>query len=126
MDVDPREFLGSVEGEAGISRREAEAAVEATLRTLAERITRGEAQDIGLELPLALREPLFTGRERPPRFPVDEFIRRVALREHVSEAIAAEHARAVFAAMSLYVNPKELHDMARQLPADYVELFPNR
>lgn len=124
MGADAREFLGSVEGEAGISRHEAERAVEATFRTLAERISRGEAEDLGLEIPLALREPLFSGREKPPSFPVDEFIRRVALREHVSENVAREHARAVFAAMSLYVSEKELHDMAEQLPADYAELFP--
>jgi uncharacterized protein (DUF2267 family) len=124
MAVDQKEFLGTVEGEAGLSRQEAERDVDATLQTLAERISRGEAQDIALELPLELRGPLLSGGEDPVSFPVDEFVRRVAVRERVSEDVATKHARAVFAALTLHVSPKEIQDMVAQLSSDYADLLP--
>jgi uncharacterized protein (DUF2267 family) len=93
------------------------------LKTLAERITRGEAEDIAAELPEDLRLALRDG-ERPETFDRDEFSRRVVAREGglIDEATAERHARAVFTALSRAVSPKEIHDMGSQLPKDLEEL----
>ena len=56
MDYDG--FITTVQQEAAISREEAERAVRATLQTLAERVSGGEAEDVGRQLPDPLRELL--------------------------------------------------------------------
>src|SRR4051794_311540 len=71
-------FLSTVEQVGGLSREQAERAIEATLRTLAERITGGEAEDIAAFLPKEVRTYLFPTREEAERFGLDEFYRRVA------------------------------------------------
>lgn len=116
-------FLTTVEQVAGIPREQAERAVQATLRTLAERITGGEARDIALFLPRELR-PLMTSTPEPAaRFGLDEFLRRVAEREGVDRRTAAEHARAVFVALGMAVAPGELRDMMSQLPKEFDRLL---
>jgi uncharacterized protein (DUF2267 family) len=112
-------FITTVEQAAGIEREEAERAVDATLRTLAERITRGEAEDIALFLPRELRSALTSAPEPAEAFDIEEFVHRVAEREGVDDETAAEHARAVFTALGVAVAPGELRDMVAQLPADY-------
>jgi uncharacterized protein (DUF2267 family) len=52
------QFLELVEHAAGIPREEAREAVRATLCTLAERITHGEAQDIAVFVPGEFRDLL--------------------------------------------------------------------
>ena len=116
-------FLSTVEQVGGLTRDDAERAVEATLRTLAERITRGEARDIALFLPKEVRRFLTDTPEEAERFGVDEFYRRVAEREGVDRRAAAAHARAVFVALGVAVAPGELRDMASQLPGEYEPLL---
>jgi uncharacterized protein (DUF2267 family) len=116
-------FLTTVEQVGGLTREEAERAIEATLRTLAERITGGEAGDIALFLPKELRQLLTSTREEAESFGLDEFYRRVAEREGVDRDTAAAHARAVFVALGVAVAPGELRDMAAQLPKDYEPLL---
>jgi uncharacterized protein (DUF2267 family) len=116
-------FLTTVEQVGGLTREEAERAVEATLRTLAERITGGEARDIAFFLPKEVRAFLTTTGEEAERFGRDEFYRRVAGREGVDVKTAAAHARAVFVALGVAVAPGELRDMAVQLPKEYEPLL---
>jgi uncharacterized protein (DUF2267 family) len=116
-------FITTVEQLAGISREEAERAVEATLGTLAERISRGEAEDIATFLPREIRHLLTSTSEPAQRFDVAEFVRLVAEREGVDDATARDHARAVFAALGVAVAPGELRDMAAQLPRDFEEFL---
>jgi uncharacterized protein (DUF2267 family) len=116
-------FITTVEQAAGLTREEAERAVDATLRTLAERITRGEAEDIALFLPRELRQTLTSAPEPAEAFDRDEFVRRVAEREGVDPEAAQEHARAVLTALGVAVAPGELRDMIAQLPADYEPLL---
>src|SRR3954466_6934048 len=110
-------FIEMVSAEAGVSADDARRAVRATLKTLAQRITRGEAEDIAAELPYELRLALRDG-EHPQLFDREEFLRRVAAREGglIDEATAEHHARAVFAVLARAVSGKEIHDMASQLP----------
>ncbi|MDQ1666975.1 MAG: hypothetical protein QOH75_3006, partial [Actinomycetota bacterium] len=49
--MDHEEFFTLVSTAAGIDRAEAEQATRATLQTLAQRLTRGEALDLVSELP---------------------------------------------------------------------------
>jgi uncharacterized protein (DUF2267 family) len=106
-----------------MTREQAERAIEATLRTLAERITGGEAEDVARVLPEELRPFLFPTREEAEPFGLDEFYRRVADRAGVDRATAARHASAVFAALGVAVAPGELRDMAAQLPQEYEPLL---
>jgi uncharacterized protein (DUF2267 family) len=112
-----------VEETAGITPEEAERAVRATLSTLAERITRGEADDIAAFLPRELRELVTSAPEPAEPFGLDEFVRRVAEREGVDEATAYRHAQAVFVALGQAGAPRELRDMAAQLPRDFAPML---
>jgi uncharacterized protein (DUF2267 family) len=116
-------FVSTVEQVGGLTREEAERAIEATLRTLAERITGGEARDVALLLPKEVRPFLERTPEEAERFGLDEFYRRVAEREGADPPTAAAHARAVFVALGVAVAPGELRDMASQLPAEYDPLL---
>jgi uncharacterized protein (DUF2267 family) len=116
-------FLSTVEQVGGLTREQAERAIEATLRTLAERITGGEARDVAAFLPEEVRPFLTETREEAEPFDVDEFHRRVAEREGVDRRTAAAHARAVFVALGVAVAPGELRDMVAQLPRDFEPLL---
>ena len=114
--------MATVELAAGITREAAERAVVATLRTLAERITRGEAEDIALFL-RELRTALTSAPEPTEAFDRDDFIRRVAEREGVDEdrggarACRARGTRLRSAARPRCLTPK----LRRGLVAERVE-----
>jgi uncharacterized protein (DUF2267 family) len=116
-------FLTEVERLTGLTREEAERATQATLRTLAERITGGEARAIAPHLPRELRACLDAADEKAERFDHDEFLARVARREGVDREAAEDHARAVFRVLGMAVAPGELYDMAAQLPKDFEPLL---
>jgi uncharacterized protein (DUF2267 family) len=116
-------FIRIVEQTAGISREEAEKATEATLRTLSERITGGEASDLAAFLPEEVRPWLTWTAEPAEAFDFDEFLDRIAQREGVDRDTAFEHARAVLQALSVAVAPGELFDMVAQLPRDFRRLL---
>jgi uncharacterized protein (DUF2267 family) len=116
-------FVTIVEGLTGLSPPAAEQAIEAVLRTLGERITRGEAEDIAVFLPEEVRPWLTSAPEPAEAFDRPEFVRRVAEREGVDRQIAEEHVRAIFRALGAAVAPGELADMASQLPRDFADLL---
>lgn len=115
------DLISIVEREANLTQEQAERALRATLKTLGERLSGGEARDLADELPDPFRPELFDG-DPAERFGIEEFLRRVAEREGVSEDEARGHARAVFAALGFVVSPKELHEMTAQLPKDFAPL----
>ncbi|HEX4679754.1 MAG TPA: DUF2267 domain-containing protein [Gaiellaceae bacterium] len=121
-EVDYESFVASVEREAHASREEAERAIQATLRTLAERLTGGEARHVAAELPPRAAAWLRDGK-KPQPFGFAEFLQRVAKREGVTEETAKEHAKAVFGALGRALDAKELSDMASELPNDFHELI---
>jgi uncharacterized protein (DUF2267 family) len=116
-------FLTTIEQTGGLDRPESERAAAAVLRTLAERITRGEAEDIAAFLPEEVRPLLMSVPEPAEAFDHHEFIRRVAEREGVDQQTAFDHTRAVFTALGAAVAPGELRDMVSQLPADFEPLL---
>lgn len=117
MDYDS--FIHFVEQQAGATRGEAEQAVQATLATLAERISAGEADDIARQLPPQLHPFLRDGIDAEP-FDLEEFLRRISEREGVARATAEQHARAVFATLGRAVGEKEIADVAAELPRDFL------
>jgi uncharacterized protein (DUF2267 family) len=111
------ELLAMVERRGHVDRRGAERAVEATMRTLAERLSPDEARQLAAQLPPELLGWLHT--ETPPaRFDVDEFLRRVADREEIDVAAAELHVRAVFDAVRQAISAEELRDLEATLPQD--------
>lgn len=121
MDYDA--FLDAVMQAAGIDRDDAERAVRATLTTLAERISAGEARDLAAQLPPELA-PWLNVDKRSERFDVDEFLRRVAERSGADGDAALRRARSVLAVLGQAIAPCELDDVVSELPKDYGLLLP--
>jgi uncharacterized protein (DUF2267 family) len=116
-------FLTTVEELTGLDRDHAERATMATLTTLAERITRSRALELGEDLPLPLQTWLDGATDRPEHFHIEEFVRRVAEREEVDHVTAARHARAVFQALARMAPAYELDDLVADLPHEYEPLL---
>ena len=123
------QFLQLVAQAAGVASGEARQAARATLCTLAERITRGEAEDIAAFLPGEFRDLLAGGPGPAEPFGVSEFVRRVAEREEVDGKTALRHVRAVFIALGRLASLDALSSLEEQLSNDFgplLELARNR
>jgi uncharacterized protein (DUF2267 family) len=121
MQQNADQLLTTVQQAAGISRAKAERATRATLETLAERLSAGEARDLAAELPPEIA-PWIATTSDAEGFDVDEFARRVAAREEVDVATAERHVRAVFDALGRAVSADEVEDMVAQLSRDFEPL----
>lgn len=117
-------FTEAIVDVSDLSESTAEAAGEATLRTLGERVSRGEATDVAHYL----QEPasgwlLDESDDEPEAFDGNEFIRRVADRADVDEETAREYADAASDALAGIVPTLELDRMTEQLPDEYGEFL---
>ena len=116
------EFVHKVQNETRLDRNQAEKAVVATLKTLGERLTEGEAADLAAQLPgdlkLALQEP-----QRQQKYTLDDFLRQVAEREGCDRKEALPHAQAVFHTLCEAVSQGEMKDVISQLPKEFQEVF---
>jgi uncharacterized protein (DUF2267 family) len=115
MATDYADFIATVARAGSVPPAEAERATRATLSTLAERISAGEAREIAAQLPPPLRE-LLAGDGDPQKLSAEEFLQRVQLRERVPIAAAEAHVRAVFAGVRETLSNAELADLASELP----------
>jgi uncharacterized protein (DUF2267 family) len=120
--MDYEEFEDKVAGRAGVPRDRAGVLIQATLQTLAERITGGEADDLAAQLPKQMKEWLTRTDEPAESFGLDEFIRRVSERAQVAPGEAGDAARAVFRTLREAVTGGEFDDMMSQLPDEFSEL----
>jgi uncharacterized protein (DUF2267 family) len=116
--VDPEGLFATVERQAGLDREGAERAVQATLETLSERLSRGESRKLADRLPLELSPWILTG-EPPELLDVDEFLRRVAEREGVDLETAERHARSVFSVLREALPEDLVADLVATLPDDF-------
>lgn len=122
------DLLGAVSDFAGMESTDAaERATLATLRTLGEHVTAGEAEDVAAGLPDGLADAV-TDRsdERPEAFSVEEFVARVMEREGIDDldrAAATRHVRAVTAALADAGLERELQEAREQLPNEFATLF---
>jgi uncharacterized protein (DUF2267 family) len=109
---------GGLDGEA------ADRAVQATLRTLAERLPGGEARHILQELPAELK-PLVYKEEGADAaaFGIDEFLRKAAEREGTDTETALQHTRGVFSALGDALSPEALTHLEASLPQTFAPLL---
>jgi len=105
------------------TQRVAEGAITATLETLGERLTGGEANDLAAQLPRELQEPLQRTTEEAEDFSLKEFYERVAEREEVDIQTARQDASAVITVLGLALTPGQLDDVMAQLPEEFNALF---
>jgi uncharacterized protein (DUF2267 family) len=117
--VDYQTFTRTVARRAGLPADAAERIEQATLRTLADRIGGGEAQDLASQLPKPLQDALRPPREEAEPFDVEEFVRRVAERGNVTREEARTGVAAVLTTLREAVTPGEFDDVASQLPSGY-------
>jgi uncharacterized protein (DUF2267 family) len=116
-------FITTIEQKAGISWERAERAARATLETLGERISWGEARDLAADLPADVREWLLSAGTDAEPFDAVEFVRRVAEREGTDTDTAEKHARAVLTALARLERRQEIADLVAELPKDYRRLL---
>ncbi len=105
------------------ARRAAENAITATLETLSERITGGEARYLAAQLPKEIQPALRSKAEEPEGFSLEELYRRVAEREGVDVETVRIDASAVMRMIREAVTPGKLDDVIVQLPKYYNTLL---
>lgn len=108
----------------GTSLGQAESLTQATLLTLADRITGGEARDLAAQLPKELKPFLDKKQESAEGFDLNEFIRRVGLRAGVDRDTAHRGVEAVFQTLDAAVSTGEFQDIMAQLPKEFQNLVP--
>ncbi len=106
---------------AGLPPDVAERSAQAVLKTLAERLPRGEARHILAELPAELKPWVYTEADAEG-FGIDEFLERVAKREGTDIETALRHARAVFAALGRALDADAVAHLAASLPQTFEPL----
>lgn len=117
------QFIGHVQHRAQLpDHQQAIRATRATLETLGERLTGGEAKDLAAQLPPEIGKFLVSAHSNGS-FDLDEFFHRVRDRESVDMPIAVYHARVVIEVLKEAVSEGEWRDVRAQLPRDYNRLF---
>ncbi|SCL13800.1 Uncharacterized conserved protein, DUF2267 family [Micromonospora rhizosphaerae] len=122
------DFIEVVARRAGVPSEKAEAVSRATLETLTDRITAGQASHIAGQLPVELRQNLHKtttamGAQIAESFELDEFVERVAARAGVDVAMADAGMRAVLSTIGEVVSKDELQDLVSQLPKEFWEII---
>jgi uncharacterized protein (DUF2267 family) len=121
--VNDREFFHTVAQRAGLSREEAADLTRATLATLADRLSGGEARDLAAQLPEPLAQPLRSGDEAAKRFDLEEFVRRVSKHTGLTPLETTRGIRAVLITLREVVANDEFAQVMAQLPKDFGTLI---
>jgi uncharacterized protein (DUF2267 family) len=119
------EFVGQVQARAHLpSRGAAEAAIRATLETLAERLEGGAADNLAAQLPREIGRHLTTDHSFQ-RLSIDEFFRRVCELEGEGFDLpdSVYHARVVIEVLEEAVSKGAVDKIRAMLPAEYAPLF---
>lgn len=117
-------FLAAVEERTGLSTEEAREAIYATLETLSESLTGGQAADLAVYVPPAFAETLADSEPgEAAAYSIDGFVERVAERTGAEGANAEIHARAVLDVLSEAASDRELENARKQLPDPFGDLF---
>jgi uncharacterized protein (DUF2267 family) len=124
------EFVKHVQETAELdSPEEALAAIQATLGTLGEMLSKTERDHLAAQLHKPLKECLYRwierpgGPTRPHRFSLEEFYNRVSARSNVGYPAAVRHSLAVMSVLQQAVSQGEMDDILRELPNGYEELL---
>ncbi|MBM7489588.1 uncharacterized protein (DUF2267 family) [Micromonospora luteifusca] len=116
------EFIQSVATRPKMSPTLAEPITRATLATLAERLSGGQARDLAVQLPEGLRGDLRKPDEEAEPFELPEFFERVQQRAAVEFQTATDGVRAVLDTLRDAVSAKEYEDSIAQLPKEFWQL----
>jgi uncharacterized protein (DUF2267 family) len=116
------EFEKAVSRRAGVPQGRARVLTRATLETLADRLTRGEADDLAAQLPKQVEQWLIPATRPAEPFGVGEFINKVSERARVPPEDAQRAAQAVLATVREAVTGGEFQDVMAQLPDEFSEL----
>jgi uncharacterized protein (DUF2267 family) len=127
-EVNYPEFIDAVARRAGVSPAEATTVTRATLETLTDRITEGQAHDIAGQLPVELREHLHkttsaTGAQVAERFGIEEFVHRVSARAGVDTALADTGMRAALTTVGETISSEEREGTVSQLPKEFWDMI---
>lgn len=118
-----QEFVDEVRERARLdNERDTLVAIEATLKTLGERLTDVEATQLAAQLPPEIGRFL-TVVDTNKSFDLREFYEHISRRESIGEPQSREHAQAVLSVVEETVSPGELRDVLAQLPDEYLNLF---
>ncbi|KKJ93508.1 DUF2267 domain-containing protein [Micromonospora sp. HK10] len=113
------EFFEKVAARAGVPADTARSLTEATLRTLGERISGGQAADLADHVAHELRPLLSRARsEEPEAFGPEEFLRRVAERAGQPPEAAERGVRAVLQTLHRVVGHRKFEGALAQLPRE--------
>jgi uncharacterized protein (DUF2267 family) len=107
---------------------EAREAARATLTTLSQLVTQGEAENLSAQLPDDLDDWVQSTKTQPSSgatFDVEGFLRRVAERlpGEVHKEHAEQQAHLVLRTLQEAITPGEWDDVTAQLPADFDRLL---
>jgi uncharacterized protein (DUF2267 family) len=116
------QFISTVADRAGVTTDEATAISRATLETLAERLTAGEAKDLAAQLPADMQRWLIPPTPEAQKLSVQDFVQRVADRAQVDEQRARQGISAVFNTLRDAVTEGEFDDVLAQLPREFAEV----
>src|SRR5690348_13959187 len=117
------EFIDAAAIRAGVSPDDAEMLTYATLQTLAERLTGGEAADLASQLPVWLQDTLHKDFEQAEDFGLEEFVQRVGVNAGTDTALAWQGVRAVMTTLQDAVSRGEFDDVMAQLPDEYLNVL---
>ncbi|MGW5369056.1 DUF2267 domain-containing protein [Streptomyces sp. NPDC004009] len=124
--MDYQTFIHTVSQRSHVPRDKAETLTRATLETLAERLTRGEADDLASELPKPLKTPLIAPTPEAEGFGLEEFVDRVSRRSGLSPDEAREGVRAELSTLRDAVSDGEFRHVLAQLPKEFGQLVDAR
>jgi uncharacterized protein (DUF2267 family) len=120
--MDYETFIDTVSQRAGVPREKGKDLTRATLETLAERLTKGEVEDLASELPKPLKRHLVSPTPEARGFGLEEFINRVSARADVSPEEARKGLQAELTTLRDAVSSGEFRDVMSQLPQEIREL----
>lgn len=124
-----QEWLKELRDNGGLaSEAEAYSVLRAVLHQLRDRLTLGEAVDLGQQLPLIVRGIYYEGW-RPSHVPEkvrskQKFLDQVTMRLLPHQIPPEPAVRDVFALIAHHCDPGEISDVIGQLPEDLKELWP--
>lgn len=119
------EFVEQVRERAELdSREDAHQVTRVVLETLADRLSSGQAIDLGRYLPAPLQESLpGAGSDAAEPMDLDEFVERIAERTETDRNRARRYAEVVCGMVAESVTDRVLDHTLEQLPGSYAALF---
>jgi uncharacterized protein (DUF2267 family) len=116
--MDDRQFFHRVADRAVLSVDDSADLSRATLQTLADRLSNGEARHLAEELPEGLRD-YAPQHERIERFGLAELLGRVSKRTGLNARETEAGVRSVLTTLGETVNPEVFDHVMAQLPGEF-------